>query len=120
MYWYGVQLIEHQGNRFEIEKLAPYVSRASLPTRREVLEAIKNEMERSGTDTLFGTTSIFIFPGYKFQLVDGLITNFHQPGSTLVLLIAALVGEDWKKIYQEALDSNYRFLSYGDSSLLWI
>ena len=82
--------------------------------------AIKNEMERSGTDTLFGTTSIFIFPGYKFQLVDGLITNFHQPGSTLVLLIAALVGEGWKKIYQEALDSNYRFLSYGDSSLLWI
>jgi len=49
-----------------------------------------------------------------------LITNFHQPGSTLVLLIAALVGEGWKKIYQEALDSNYRFLSYGDSSLLWI
>lgn len=120
MYWYGVQLIENQGNRFEIEKLAPYVSRASLPTRREVLEAIKNEMERSTTDTLFGTTSIFIFPGYKFQLVDGLITNFHQPDSTLVLLIAALVGEDWKKIYQEALDSNYRFLSYGDSSLLWI
>lgn len=120
MYWYGVQLIENRGNRFEIEKLAPYVSRASLPTRREVLEAIKNEMERSGSDTLFGTTSIFIFPGYKFQLVDGLITNFHQPGSTLVLLIAALVGEDWKKIYQEALDSNYRFLSYGDSSLFWI
>ena len=120
MYWYGVQLIENRGNRFEIEKLAPYVSRASLPTRREVLEAIKNEMERSGSDTLIGTTSIFIFPGYKFQLVDGLITNFHQPGSTLVLLIAALVGEGWKKIYQEALDSNYRFLSYGDSSLLWI
>ena len=120
MYWFGVQLIENQGNQFKIEKLAPYVSRASLPTRREVLEAIKNEMEQSGRDTLFGTTSIFIFPGYKFQLVDGLITNFHQPGSTLVLLIAALVGEDWKKIYQEALDSNYRFLSYGDSSLLWI
>jgi S-adenosylmethionine:tRNA ribosyltransferase-isomerase len=52
--------------------------------------------------------------------VDGLITNFHQPGSTLVLLIAALVGEDWKKIYQEALDADYRFLSYGDSSLLWV
>jgi S-adenosylmethionine:tRNA ribosyltransferase-isomerase len=119
MYWYGVQLIENQGNRFEIEKLAPYVSRASLPTRREVLEAIKNEMERSGTDTLFGTTSIFIFPGYKFQLVDGLITNFHQPGSTLVLLIAALVGEDWKKIYSHALGNNYRFLSFGDGSLLW-
>lgn len=120
MYWYGVQLIEKRGNRFDIEKLAPYASRTSLPTRKEVLQAILKEMDESGTDTLFGTTSIFIFPGYKFQLVDGLITNFHQPGSTLVLLIAALVGEDWKKIYQEALDSDYRFLSYGDSSLLWI
>ena len=120
MYWYGVQLIENQGNRFEIEKLAPYVSRAYFPTRKEALQEILNEMEQSNSDTLFGTTSIFIFPGYKFQLVDGLITNFHQPGSTLVLLIAALVGEDWKKIYQEALDSDYRFLSYGDSSLLWI
>ena len=120
MYWYGVQLIENRGNRFEIEKLAPYVSRAYLPTRKEALQAILKEMEQSNSDTLFGTTSIFVFPGYKFQLVDGLITNFHQPGSTLVLLIAALVGEDWKKIYQEALDSDYRFLSYGDSSLLWI
>ena len=120
MYWYGVQLIENRGNRFEIEKLAPYVSRAYLPTRKEALQAILKEMEQSNSDTLFGTTSIFVFPGYKFKLVDGLITNFHQPGSTLVLLIAALVGEDWKKIYQEALDSDYRFLSYGDSSLLWI
>lgn len=120
LYWYGVQLLEIGENRFEIEKLAPYASRNSLPTRIEALKAIQKKMEQSSTDTLFGTTSIFIFPGYKFQMADGLITNFHQPGSTLVLLIAALVGKDWKKIYQEALNSNYRFLSYGDSSLLWI
>jgi S-adenosylmethionine:tRNA ribosyltransferase-isomerase len=120
MYWYGVQLIENRGNRFDIEKLVPYASRAYLPTREEALQAILKELDQSSADTLFGTTSIFIFPGYKFQLVDGLITNFHQPGSTLVLLIAALVGADWEKIYQEALDSDYRFLSYGDSSLLWI
>ncbi len=120
MYWYGVQLIENRGNRFEIEKLAPYAKRTYLPNRKEALQAILKELDKSGSDTLFGTTSIFIFPGYKFQLVDGLITNFHQPGSTLVLLIAALVGADWKKIYQEALDSDYRFLSYGDSSLLWV
>ena len=120
MYWYGVQLIENRGNRFEIEKLAPYGKRTYLPNRKEVLQAILNELDKSDSDTLFGTTSIFIFPGYKFQLVDGLITNFHQPGSTLVLLIAALVGADWEKVYQEALDSDYRFLSYGDSSLLWI
>ena len=120
MYWYGVQLLENKGNLFQIEKLAPYENRSILPSRKESLEAIQQEMKRSGIDTLFGTTSIFIFPGYPFKLVDGLITNFHQPGSTLVLLIAALVGEDWKKIYQEALDTDYRFLSYGDSSLLWV
>jgi len=120
MYWYGVQLIENRGNQFEIEKLAPYAKRPYLPNRKEALQAILKELDKSSSDTLFGTTSIFIFPGYKFQLVDGLITNFHQPGSTLVLLIAALVGADREKIYQEALDSNYRFLSYGDSSLLWI
>jgi S-adenosylmethionine:tRNA ribosyltransferase-isomerase len=120
MYWYGVQLLENKGSLFQIEKLAPYESRSVLPSRRESLEAIRQEMKRSGIDTLFGTTSIFIFPGYPFKLVDGLVTNFHQPGSTLVLLIAALVGKDWKKIYQEALDTDYRFLSYGDSSLLWV
>ena len=120
LYWFGVQLIENRGSQFEIEKLAPYTNRPFLPSRKEALQAIKKDMEQRGLDTLFGTTSIFIFPGYQFQVVDGVITNFHQPGSTLVLLIAALVGEDWRKIYQEALDSNYRFLSYGDSSLLWV
>jgi len=120
LYWFGVQLIENRGNRFEIEKLTPYTKRHLLPSRTEALHAIKKDMENRGLDTLFGTTSIFIFPGYQFQMVDGVITNFHQPGSTLILLIAALVGRDWKKIYQEALDSNYRFLSYGDSSLLWV
>ena len=77
-------------------------------------------MDRNSQDTLLGTTEIFLFTGYQFRLVDGLITNFHQPGSTLMLLISAILGEDWKKVYQEALDKNYRFLSYGDSSLLWI
>ena len=87
---------------------------------KNLIKAIVKEMNAKSVDSLLGTTEIFIFPGYRFKLVDGLITNFHQPGSTLVLLIAAILGEDWKKVYQEALDSNYRFLSYGDSSLLWI
>jgi S-adenosylmethionine:tRNA ribosyltransferase-isomerase len=60
-----------------------------------------------------------IAPGYSIKTVCALLTNFHQPRSTLLLLIAALVGEDWKKIYTHALENNYRFLSYGDSSLLW-
>jgi S-adenosylmethionine:tRNA ribosyltransferase-isomerase len=71
-------------------------------------------------ESVFGSTEIFIFPGYTYRVIDGLITNFHQPGSTLVLLIATILGEDWKKVYQEALAQDYRFLSYGDSSLLWI
>jgi S-adenosylmethionine:tRNA ribosyltransferase-isomerase len=120
MYWFGVQLLENRGSVFQIKKLAPYARRESLPTGKEALEAIVKEMNAKSVDSLLGTTEIFIFPGYRFQLVDGLITNFHQPGSTLILLIAAILGKDWKKIYQEALDNNYRFLSYGDSSLLWI
>ena len=120
MYWFGVQLLENRGTLFQIEKLAPYVLRESLPTGKEALEAIVKEMNAKSVDSLLGTTEIFLFPGYQFQLVDGLITNFHQPGSTLVLLIAALLGEDWKKVYQEALTKDYRFLSYGDSSLLWV
>jgi S-adenosylmethionine:tRNA ribosyltransferase-isomerase len=58
-------------------------------------------------------------PGYSFKVVDVLITNFHQPGSTLILLIAAFIGPDWKKVYAEALGNSYRFLSFGDSSLLY-
>ena len=120
MYWFGVQLLENRGSIFHIEKLAPYARREFLPTGKEALEAIVKEMNAKSVDSLLGTTEIFLFPGYRFQLVDGLITNFHQPGSTLILLIAALLGEDWKKVYQEALANNYRFLSYGDSSLLWV
>jgi S-adenosylmethionine:tRNA ribosyltransferase-isomerase len=74
--------------------------------------------DRSKINEITGQTSIYIVPGYRFRICKGLITNFHQPGSTLILLVAAFIGEDWKKVYQSALDNNYRFLSYGDSSLL--
>jgi S-adenosylmethionine:tRNA ribosyltransferase-isomerase len=76
-------------------------------------------MDQQNLVELVGETEIFIFPGYQFRLCKGLITNYHQPGSTLILLVAALVGGDWKRIYAEALSKDYRFLSYGDSSLLW-
>ncbi|MGM0945394.1 MAG: S-adenosylmethionine:tRNA ribosyltransferase-isomerase [Bacteroidota bacterium] len=119
LYWYGVKLLKNEGDHFLIEKLYPYQDHGRLPTRKESLAAILAQMEKTGKQEIMGSTEIFIFPGYKFQMIEGLITNFHQPGSTLVLLIASILGEDWKKIYQEALDKNYRFLSYGDSSLLW-
>ncbi|MGB3076360.1 MAG: S-adenosylmethionine:tRNA ribosyltransferase-isomerase, partial [Chitinophagales bacterium] len=62
---------------------------------------------------------LIIAPGYKFKIVNGLITNFHLPGSTLLLLIAAFIGSDWRKVYDYALQHEFRFLSYGDGSLLW-
>ena len=64
-------------------------------------------------------TNIFILPGYKFKFTDQLITNFHYPKSTLILLISAFIGDDWRKVYKFALDKKFRFFSYGDSSLLY-
>ena len=89
-----------------------------LPTVMESLDAISHHMNKLNTDQIQGETQIFILPGYKFRICRGLITNFHMPGSTLMLLVAAFVGDDWKKIYNEALSNDYRFLSYGDSSFL--
>jgi S-adenosylmethionine:tRNA ribosyltransferase-isomerase len=75
-------------------------------------------MEENQLKMLEGTSSIYIVPGYQPRMVNGIITNFHQPKSTLLLLVAALVGDGWKRIYDEALKNEYRFLSYGDSSLI--
>ena len=76
-------------------------------------------MQIRGLEELVGQTEIMIFPSYKFGICKGLITNFHQPSSTLLMLVAAFVGENtWKEIYNVALSNNYRFLSFGDSSLL--
>ncbi|WPR77926.1 S-adenosylmethionine:tRNA ribosyltransferase-isomerase [Algoriphagus sp. NG3] len=120
LYWFGVKLLEEKGEDLHIEKLYPYQERESQPSPQSSFEAVLAHMENKGLNTLMGTTEIFIFPGYTFKVVRGLITNFHQPGSTLILLIATILGEDWKRVYGEALEKNYRFLSYGDSSLLWI
>jgi S-adenosylmethionine:tRNA ribosyltransferase-isomerase len=120
LFWLGVKILESKGKDFSIPKLFPYENRTVLPSRKDALQAILLEMEKNGIDSVLGNTEIFIFPGYRFQMIEGLITNFHQPGSTLILLIASILAENWKKVYQEALDKGYRFLSYGDSSLLWI
>lgn len=120
LYWYGVKLLEGKGQDLKIEKLYPYEERESLPTAKESYEAILDFMNENQLETIMGTTEIFIFPSYEFKIVNGLITNFHQPGSTLILLIATILGEDWKRVYATALENGYRFLSYGDSSLIWI
>jgi S-adenosylmethionine:tRNA ribosyltransferase-isomerase len=119
LYWFGVKLITKGPHTpFIVEQQDPYQNKAniSLP---EALRAILTKMDYDQTEAITGETSIYILPGYNFQVVDALITNFHQPGSTLILLVAAFAGKDWRKIYQEALYQGYRFLSYGDSSLLF-
>jgi S-adenosylmethionine:tRNA ribosyltransferase-isomerase len=86
---------------------------------KESLECILEYLEKNELDSISCTTSLLIMPGYRFHSAQALVTNFHQPKSTLLLLIAAFIGEDWKRVYNHALQNNYRFLSYGDSSLLW-
>ncbi len=116
LYWFGVRLTN--GNeQFHIEKLELY-QEDNLPSRTQAFERIYNWMIDKGIDKLSGSTEIFIMPGYQFKVCDGLFTNFHQPGSTLMLLVAAFIGEHWQKVYDHALQNDYRFLSYGDSSLL--
>lgn len=119
LYWYGVQLIKEGDTDFFVRKLSPYqYTEDELPDARDALTAVLHHMQQQELDTLVGETEIFIFPGYAFRICKGLITNFHMPKSTLILLIAAFIGEDWRKVYRHALANQYRFLSYGDSSLL--
>jgi len=119
IYWYGVQMLSSGNEIFKIEKLYPYIfSNRELPERIVCLENILNFMEKENLEKITGETEIFILPGYKFKICKGLITNYHLPKSTLLLLVSAFLGPDWKKIYLEALENKYRFLSYGDASLL--
>jgi len=120
LYWYGVKLLkEGEQASFFIEKLCPYKYKdVELPNVQNALEAILKKTQQDQLYQLTGKTELFIFPGYSFKLVHDLITNFHLPKSTLLMLVAALIGDDWKQVYQSALTNNYRFLSYGDGSLL--
>ena len=118
LYWYGTMLLKDPKSDFRIAKDTPYLI-DQKPNLHTSLKAVLEKLKTEGKDEIYGETEIFIYPGYEFKVVDGLFTNFHMPGSTLILLVAAFVGNDWKKIYQEALTNNYRFLSYGDTSLLF-
>ncbi len=119
LYWFGVGLLQNRLTAFTIPQYFPYEQESNF-TLKEALQAIIQYMESKQLESIEGITSIYIVPGYRFRICRGIITNFHQPRSTLLLLISALIGDNWKKVYQEALHNNYRFLSYGDSSLLLI
>lgn len=118
LYWYGNSLVEDANAPFIIHQNDPYRDNEHRAGVDQALNAVLDKMNRDATDTLIGETAIYILPGYSFRICKGLITNFHQPGSTLILLVAAFIGHDWKKVYETALANDYRFLSYGDSSLL--
>ncbi|MBS0000016.1 MAG: S-adenosylmethionine:tRNA ribosyltransferase-isomerase [Cyclobacteriaceae bacterium] len=120
LYWYGVKLIEGSDMDPKIDSLFPYrFNPLNLPSREEALQGVLKHMEKIRQDEIFGETEIFIFPGYPFRICDGLITNFHMPKSSLLLLVSAFIGDHWSEVYKEALENDYRFLSYGDSSLLF-
>ena len=106
------------GSTLSVAQFEPYEQEHTLSTA-EALQAIVNYLSLTGQDTLHAETQIMIKPGYTFHVVDQLITNFHQPKSTLLLLVSAFVGGDWHTIYDYALSHDFRFLSYGDSSILF-
>jgi S-adenosylmethionine:tRNA ribosyltransferase-isomerase len=119
LYWMGNRVLQESRGPLAVTQNEPYEYRGSLASAKEALHALLDYMKSHKIDPLIGHTSIYIHPGYTFRVCDALITNFHQPGSTLMLLVAAFIGEQWKVVYESALENNYRFLSYGDSSLLW-
>jgi S-adenosylmethionine:tRNA ribosyltransferase-isomerase len=128
LYWMGVKIKECENRKqpletvrvqeIEIRQWDAY----ELPqdvSAEEALTAVLQWMQRNTTTTLIARTQIIIAPGYSLRIANALITNFHQPQSTLLLLVAAITGDDWKTIYDYALANDFRFLSYGDGSLLW-
>jgi S-adenosylmethionine:tRNA ribosyltransferase-isomerase len=120
LYWYGVKLMANPDSIFQIRKLMPYrYTSEVLPSKKEAFQEILNHMRANKLEKISGETEIMIVPSYPFQVCDALITNFHLSGTTLILLVAAFIGQSWREVYKQALKTNYRFLSFGDSSLLF-
>lgn len=118
LYWHGVKILKN-GNRYseiDVKQWEPYQEECRI-SARESLQAILESMEKENRNVLIGQTQLMIAPGYEYRIVDAMITNFHQPKSTLLLLVSAMIGEDWKRVYHFALENNYRFLSFGDACM---
>jgi len=121
LYWMGVKAMNNPQISLEELKISQwdaYDLPQEIPTDSAFI-ALENWMNSNKISKLILPTQLLIAPGYQVRTVDAILTNFHQPESTLLLLIYAFVGKDWKRIYEHALENNYRFLSYGDGSLLW-
>lgn len=119
LHWLGVKLLLNENaTDFTLEQWEAYDLAQHPYTYKESLQALLNYLQQKGEEELWCRTALLIMPAYQFQSAKALITNFHQPRSTLLLLVAAFIGDDWKKVYDHAMKNDYRFLSYGDSSLL--
>ncbi len=117
LYWMAVKL-QKGNNQFTVEQWDPYkLTVDSEFNSQKALSLLINYLEEYKLDEIKGETRLMIAPGYKFKIATGLITNFHQPKSTLLLLVSALIGDSWKQAYDFALKNDFRFLSYGDSCL---
>ena len=127
LYWMGVKLstgnrhwaIDNEQQVIEFNQWEAYEMPLQDMPAKESLQSLLQWMNKNKTEKIVAKTRIIIAPGYKLRIAKALITNFHQPKSTLLLLIAALIGDDWRKVYNHALQNNFRFLSYGDGCLLW-
>lgn len=117
LYWLGVRVLEGKETG-SVHQWESYSSDSSC-TREEALKALLNHFDTTNRNSICASSSICIAPGYSFKICSGLQTNYHQPKSTLLLLVAAAVGEEWKRIYSHAMANEYMFLSYGDTMLLW-
>ena len=118
LYWFGVQLQHNPGlEAMHVGQWDPYTLADGGLDCAAAYANVLAWMERRGCDYLDGATQLMIAPGYRYRVVDGLVTNFHQPRSTLLLLVSAFIGDHWKEAYRFALDHGFRFLSYGDSCL---
>ncbi|MBQ6084270.1 MAG: S-adenosylmethionine:tRNA ribosyltransferase-isomerase [Bacteroidales bacterium] len=119
LYWIGVMLLEQgfEERNLHVNQWFPYNDRISLPSAKESLEAILKYLDMYHLDALHAMTALMIAPSCPIKITKALITNFHQPKSTLLLLVSALIGERWKEAYQYAMEHDFRFLSYGDSCL---
>jgi S-adenosylmethionine:tRNA ribosyltransferase-isomerase len=121
LYWLGRKVMDAPGTppgQLELGQWEPYDMPGSDAPVGEALQALRAWMKRTGHERLIARTSLLVAPGYRPRMVDGLVTNFHQPRSTLLLLVAALMGDDWKRLYDEALERKFRMLSFGDGCLL--
>ena len=124
LYWIGLKIyngisaLQPMNNLEQWEHF--HLRKMNMPNATTVFNHLAETMHKNNVKVLHGRTGICITPGYSFTVAKGLITNFHQPQSTLLLIIAAILGDRWKKMYEEAIEKEYRFLSYGDGSLLFI